>query len=192
MFHPLHDLAGSNSASIVSASKTRESTVRRDRCSTGGDRGWDLMARRSNDIPETVVHVLTVATSAEVIEQKVWEKLRDGDVYEDWEDSPAVLRSKARELRSKLIAERKASSLAGSRRTPSSNRITVCRTGSPTSKPDTSFFTSTASALSTRIGTCPRPERSRELARSCAAFRSRRVLARTRNPATCIAHAGST
>jgi hypothetical protein len=68
----------------------------------------EFMARRGSDVPETLVHILTVARSAEVDEQKVREKLRPGDIYEDWEGSPAVLRSKARELRAELIAERDA------------------------------------------------------------------------------------
>jgi hypothetical protein len=35
----------------------------------------------------------------------VREKLAPGDIYEDWEGSPGVLRTKARELRAELIAE---------------------------------------------------------------------------------------
>jgi ribosomal protein L29 len=43
---------------------------------------------------------------------RVERKLRDSDVYEDWEGSPAVLRSKARELRAELIAEQQAKQLS--------------------------------------------------------------------------------
>jgi hypothetical protein len=77
------------------------------------------MARRGNDIPETLVHVLSVATSVSVAtgagctEHQVREKLRHGELYEDWEDSPAVLRSTARRVRAELIAKREASRLAG-------------------------------------------------------------------------------
>jgi hypothetical protein len=70
------------------------------------------MARgRSDDIPETLVHLTSVATSVAVAtgtgvpEHEVRQKLRDADVYEDWEGSPAVLRSTARRVRAELIAE---------------------------------------------------------------------------------------
>jgi hypothetical protein len=57
-----------------------------------------LMARRSNDIPEMVVHVLTVASSVEIAaggtctEQQVRAKLADSEIHTDWEGSPAGFR----------------------------------------------------------------------------------------------------
>jgi hypothetical protein len=74
------------------------------------------MARRGSDVPETLVHVLTVANSAGVPVHAVQQKLRDADVYEDWEGSAAVLRSKARALRAELIAEEQAKTLRGLQR----------------------------------------------------------------------------
>ena len=68
------------------------------------------MARRSNDIPD-LVHILTVASSVEIAaggtctEAQVRERLAGGAVYEDLEGSAGVLKAKAREVRSELIAD---------------------------------------------------------------------------------------
>jgi hypothetical protein len=77
------------------------------------------MARTSNDDIPDLIHILTVASSVEMAaggtctEQQVRARLADDEVFIDWEDSPGVTKPTARRVRAELIAERKASFLAG-------------------------------------------------------------------------------
>jgi hypothetical protein len=77
----------------------------------GLERGGLVARRQGDDIPECLSHVtsvctsVAVATGASCTEHQVREKLRRGELFEDWEDSPAVLRSTARRVRAELIAE---------------------------------------------------------------------------------------
>ena len=48
---------------------------------------------------------MTIAASADVSVQEVYAKLRDKELFEDWEGSDAVVTSTARRVRAELIAD---------------------------------------------------------------------------------------
>ena len=61
----------------------------------------------------TVATSVAVAAGRDCTEAEVRARLKPGELFTDWEDSPAVPKSTARRVRAELIAERAASFRAG-------------------------------------------------------------------------------